>query len=73
MISVSYMKLINFMAHNEQDDGECKITALNLKVILIPFQCCFLCLYHKRKKNPHFSLNLKLSLNFFWRQINAPF
>lgn len=47
------MKDISFMVHNKLDDGEGKITALNLKVILVPFQCCFLCLYHKWE-NPIF-------------------
>lgn len=54
MFPVAYMRVICFMVH-EKLDGEGKITAVNLKLILIPFQCCFLCLYHKCE-NPIFLL-----------------
>lgn len=64
------MKIISFMVHNKLDDEEGRITALNLKAILIPFQCCFLCLFHKWKNH---IFRVKLFLNFFWRQRNILF
>lgn len=49
MFSVAYIRVICFMVRKRICDGKGKITAV--KQILIPFQCRFLCLYHKCK-NP---------------------
>lgn len=69
MFPVAYMRVICFMVHKKLD-GECKITAV--KTNFNPLSMLFpLSLPQMRKS--HFSFNVKLFLNVFWRQRNSPF
>jgi len=72
MFPVAHVRVVCFMVQKKLDDEENEITAVNLKLILIPFQCCFLCLYHKYKY-PIYLLMQNCSLTSFGGKEILPF